>query len=971
MLPLKLPALLLFALLFFQSSGSAQKIYSYESYPDDPLETRIYTLDNGLKVYMSPFDDQPRIQTYVAVKVGSKNDPAQTTGLAHYFEHLMFKGTSSFGTIDWEKEKPLLEEIEELFELYRMETDEKKRAALYEKIDSISYVASTYAIPNEYTRLMSAIGSTGTNAGTSNDYTYYLENIPANQLENWAKIQGIRFGDPVLRLFHTELETVYEEFNMSQTNDKRLVFQATNEALYPNHPYAWQTTLGEPEHLKNPSIKSIRHFYEQYYVPNNMAVVLAGDFDPDEAIKLVDQYFGHLKPSEVPEFQFAKEPALKGPVIKKVYGMESEHVQLAWRFEGASSSQIPCLEMVSNILGNGRAGLVDQNINMQQAARGTSATTSLMADYSMLKMFGRNKDGQSLEEVVNLLLEQVEVLKSGHWPQWMIQASLNNLRLIEAKQAESIGFRAKKLAMSFLQGIPYENTINWTEQLSTITKEEIVAFAREHLREDNFVIVYKYQVDDMEVEKVEKPAITPIHINRNVKSDLLVQVQNSEVPPIEPIFVDYEEELVRVFLPNGTEMIYVQDKSSPTFNLGIEWDMGKNHNLYLPYVNTYLSAVGTVEKSADQVSNEFYILAAGYSLRSSSDETRLGLRGLKENLVPAMELLQEVIWQPEINEQALKQQIANIKTGRRNALSSQQAIFGALENYVLYGPENPTTYNLSNDQLDQLNPKQMINLLHQLHGYEHRIVFSGPNNLQEVVALIQKYHKTPDALQPVPQGVRFNPLTISKEQVFFTHFEASQSYLKTVTKSQLFNPDLIPMVEMYNRYFSGGMNAIVFQELREKRGLAYMASSRYESPSRANEHYINTSVIATQNDKVVEAFTAFNELFDHMPLSQTAFRLAQEQNISNLCTERLRGGSLIISYLRNRQLGLQGDVRRNIFEQTSTITLEDLAHFNQQYLANQPKSYIIMGNENLIDFQAVENHFGEVIRLTPADLFAF
>lgn len=971
MLHSKLLALLLLNLLFFQGNSFAQKTYSFESFADDPLETRIYTLDNGLKVYMSPFSEQPRIQTYVAVKVGSKNDPAQTTGLAHYFEHLMFKGTSTFGTIDWEKEKPLLDEIEELFEAYRLEKDEKKRVALYETIDSISYVASTYSIPNEYTRLMSAIGSTGTNAGTSNDYTYYLENIPSNQLENWAMIQATRFSDPVLRLFHTELETVYEEFNMSQTNDKRLVFQATNEALYPNHPYAKQTTLGNPEHLKNPSIKNIKRFYEQYYVPNNMAVVLAGDFDPEVAIQVVDKYFGHLKPSEVPEFSFPEEPPLKGPVIKKVKGMESEHVQLAWRFEGASSQQIPYLEMVSNILGNGRAGLVDQNINMKQAARGASATTTIMADYSMLKMFGRNKDGQSLEEVVDLMLEQVEVLKSGDWPDWMIQASLNNLRLTEAKQAESIGFRAKKMAMSFLQGVPYERTINWTEHLGAITKEEIVAFAREHLREDNYVIVYKNQVDEMDVEKVEKPSITPIHINRNVKSDLLVQVQNTEVPPIEPVFIDYEKELIRVFLPNGTELIYVQDKSSPTFNLGIEWDMGKNHNLYLPYVSSYFNAAGTLDKTADQVSNEFYILAGGYSLRSSSIETRLGLRGLKENLVPTMELLQEVVWQPEVNEKALKQKIANIKTARRNAMSSQQAIFAALENYVLYGPENPTTYNLSNDQLDQITPQQMIDLLHQLHGYEHRIVFSGPNNLQEVLALIQKYHQVPSVLKPVPDAVRFKPLDIKEEKVYFTHYDASQSYLKTISKGQLFNPELIPLVAMYNKYFSGGMNAIVFQELREKRGLAYMASSRYESPAWPDEHYINTSIIATQNDKVVEAFTAFNELFDNMPLSQTAFRLAQEQSLSNLCTERPRGGSLIISYLRNRQLGLQGDVRKNIFERTKQFSLEDLKNFNQQYLANQPKSYMIMGNGNVIDFEAVEQHFGQVIPLTSHDLFAF
>jgi predicted Zn-dependent peptidase len=124
--------------------------YRYESVKGDNSATRIYTLDNGLKVYMSVNKEQPRLQTMIAVRVGSKNDPAETTGLAHYFEHLMFKGTDKFGTQNYEAEKPLLDEIERLFEVYRTTTDEAERKAIYAKIDSVSQEASKYAIPNEY-----------------------------------------------------------------------------------------------------------------------------------------------------------------------------------------------------------------------------------------------------------------------------------------------------------------------------------------------------------------------------------------------------------------------------------------------------------------------------------------------------------------------------------------------------------------------------------------------------------------------------------------------------------------------------------------------------------------------------------------------------------------------------------------------------------------------------------------------------
>ena len=271
--------------------------YKYETVPGDPTATRIYTLDNGLKVYLSVNDKEPRIQTMIAVNVGGKNDPAETTGLAHYFEHLMFKGTPDFGTTDYAAEKPMLDSIEALFETYRQTTDSLERLAIYHRIDSISYEASKFAIPNEYDKLMSIIGASGTNAFTSQDMTVYVEDIPSNQVENWAKIEADRFANPVIRLFHTELETIYEEKNMSLTRDNDKVFEALDKALFPHHPYGTQTVLGSQEHLKNPSITNVKNYHKTYYVPNNMAICMSGDFNPNEVIRVIDKYFGDMKPN--------------------------------------------------------------------------------------------------------------------------------------------------------------------------------------------------------------------------------------------------------------------------------------------------------------------------------------------------------------------------------------------------------------------------------------------------------------------------------------------------------------------------------------------------------------------------------------------------------------------------------------------------------------------------------------------------
>ena len=325
--------------------------YQYEEVKGDLSQTRIYTLKNGLKVYLSVNKEQPRIQTFIAVRTGSKNDPAETTGLAHYLEHIMFKGTGQFGVTDSAKEAPLLDDIEQRYEQYRRLTDPEERRQAYRGIDSVSQVAAKYFIPNEYDKLMAAIGSEGSNAYTSNDVTCYTEDIPANEVENWAKIQSDRFQNMVIRGFHTELEAVYEEYNIGLTQDVRKLYEALCRQLCPTHPYGTQTTIGTQEHLKNPSITNIKNYFKKWYVPNNVAICMAGDFDPDEVIATIDKYFGGWQPGDdVAQPQFPEQPVLTEPQDTSVIGPEAEQLWLGWRFNSGASLQADTLEVISNML---------------------------------------------------------------------------------------------------------------------------------------------------------------------------------------------------------------------------------------------------------------------------------------------------------------------------------------------------------------------------------------------------------------------------------------------------------------------------------------------------------------------------------------------------------------------------------------------------------------------------------------------
>jgi len=386
---------------------------SYEYVTNDPLGVKLYTLENGLKIYLSENPDEPRIQTLIAVRAGSKNDPAETTGLAHYLEHMVFKGTSKIGALNWEKEQPLLDEIKNLYEAHKTETDPEKKKAIYAKIDSVSNQAAAFAASNEYDKLISSIGAKFTNAFTSNDQTVYMNDIPANELEKWAKVESERFNELVLRLFHTELETVYEEFNMGQDNDNRKVYQAIMEALFTPHPYGTQTTIGEGEHLKNPSMVNIENFWNTYYRSNNMAICLSGDIDAADAFVVLKDNFSSLRTNpEVKQPAFAGLSPISEPLTKEVVGPDAESVNVAFRFDKATSEDRPYLMLIDAMLNNRQAGLIDLNLIQKQKVLSAYTYGSYMADHSMFLLNAKPLEGQNLDEAKDLLLGELEKLKT-------------------------------------------------------------------------------------------------------------------------------------------------------------------------------------------------------------------------------------------------------------------------------------------------------------------------------------------------------------------------------------------------------------------------------------------------------------------------------------------------------------------------------------------------------------------------------
>lgn len=950
--------------------------YSYETVKGDPMGSRIYTLDNGLKIYLTVNKDEPRIQTYIAVKVGAKNDPSETTGLAHYFEHLMFKGSEKFGTSDYAAEKPLLDRIEAEFERYRTLTDEAERRAAYKVIDSLSYEASKYAIPNEYDKLMAAIGAQGTNAYTSYDQTVYVENIPSNQVDTWAKIQADRFENNVIRGFHTELETVYEEKNMSLTQDNRRVLETMLAALFPNHPYGQQTVLGTQEHLKNPSITNIKNYHAEWYVPNNIAICASGDLNPDEFVATIDKYFGQIKPNEnLKKLEFKAEEPIKEPVKIEVVGQESPFIYLAWRLPAANSDDMVVLNLLQSILANGKTGLIDVNINQQQKVLGgAGGGVQSFADHSCFLLIARPKAGQSLDELRSLLIEQVNLLKSGEFDASLIKSTVNNYKREVMNNLENNDYRADLFVSSFIYDIPWKNVVSELDLMAQVTKEDIVEAANKYLT-DGYVAIYKEQGKAPETAAINKPAITPILTNRDKQSDFLKQIQAeaAAVAPIEPVFVDFEKDMQKAEAKSNMELLYKKNESNDLFSLVFRIDFGSKDNKTIPFAADYFSYLGTVDKTADEINKELYALACDADITVANEHVLIAVSGLSENMEAALSVIEDKIANVKGDDAVLANCKANTFRSRVNAKTNQRYCYSMLAQYVYYGKNNYSTNMLSNAEIQALTSEQLINEIKNALNYEQNIIYYGPMDKENVIEIVNKYHNVPAKLEKYPKNESVKLQSVTAPKIIIAPYNAKQIYMISYSNTgEIFDPAKTPIVSMYNEYFGGGMNSVVFQEMREARGLAYSANARYYAPAKSGEPYYFGTFIATQNDKMVDAVTAFEEIINNMPQSESAFNIAKENIIANLRTNRVLGADVITYYLNLKKKGLSEDPNKDLFEKVQTFTLEDVVKFQQDVVKGRTYHIGILGTEKDLDLKTlVKQGYGEVERVSLEDIFGY
>ena len=936
-----------------------------EENPADPMDVAIYELDNGLQVFLTENHEEPRFYAEIAVRAGSKHDPANATGLAHYLEHLLFKGNQNLGTLNYEAEKPHLDRIVELYEEHFSETDPARRAEIYAEINAEAQLAAEYAVPNEIDKLYNGMGGSNLNAHTWYEETVYKIGLPSNRLRQWAEIESDRFVNPVFRLFHTELETVYEEKNRSLDNGGRIIATAIDELLYKVHPYGQQPTIGTVEHLKNPSLVYIQNYFDTYYVPNNMGIFMSGDFDTEETIALIAEKFGHWESKPVPEVGPWDEPALSGAERRTVQYPGEEQVQLAFRTAPNGHQDKEALILLDMILDNRTAGLINLNLNQQQLVANAGSSPLFLNDFGSQSLYGVPKQDQTLEEVEQLLLDQIELIKNGEFEDWIIPAIINDFLKNQKASLEFNTARVTMMRQSFIEGTGWDYHIGEIQRMEQLTKQDVVDVANKYFGND-YVAVYRVDAQH-EVPTVEKPQIDPVVIDPTRQSDFAASILAMEVDEIEPSFVAVDQDYRVIEFAPGVELYYAPNPLNDLFTFSIGVEVGTEENEKLGMAASLMDVAGTDSLSNEELQKEWYRMGTEFRFGSGENSSAFSLAGLDDQFENSVALMMSLINAPSSDSETLEQLKGIILKTREDRKNSPPAIAQALYLYNRYGEESPLLEAMTSEEIIDTEIDELLGLPADLLNYKHTLAYTGSMPLEQLVEVLRRHYSVGE-LADTPEYRFRRARQVEETELMVVDQQTAQAQVRIEFADGVLQPEDNIMASLYTNYFGSGMSSVVFQELREARALAYSASARYLPGDRLNAENLMLGVIGTQTDKTVDALTAFIDLMDNMPESSERFEESVNSMVNRYRTSKLNFREVIGAVRSWERQGYEGDPRRERFQELQQATLDDMIQFQQEHVKDRPKIISVVGDLSIIDTEELAQ-FGTVQEVQVEDLF--
>lgn len=928
----------------------------------------IYTLDNGLTVILDPDQHQSEVFGMVAVNVGAKHDPPTATGLAHYMEHMLFKGTEELGTINWEKEKPHIEEIIRLYDELAATEDEEKRREIQLKINEASLKANEYVINNELWNVLVEMGGTSLNAGTGPDATMYFNSFPPGQIEKWLEIYSHRFINPVFRGFQAELEVVYEEKNMYSDMFFWNLLETFNYNFFKNHPYGQQSIIGSIEHLKNPQLSKMIDFYETYYVANNMALVLVGDFDPEVVKPIIEEKFSGLKSGEVPELQIFEEKPFKGrEYVRGKYSPIRLGI-LGFRTVPKLHPDKLKIEIANGILSNSASsGLLDQ-LMLDNDLMAAQVIDMPYNDHgASIILFIPKMFRQSLNRAERLIMEQLENLKKGDFDEELVEAIKREKYREFQLSLENYTQRALLYADAFISGEDIDVILSYPERILEITKTDIVEVANKYFGE-NYLALHS-RIGFSQPEKIEKPGYEPVISNIDARSEYVQKLDEMEGFDFEYIPVSFDNDITKLELRPYVNLFVTENPLNDIFGLRIRYKIGNYELPGLKHLATVLYYAGTQDKTPIEFKTEFGQTGCTYWISADDSYFTINITGIEENLPKAVELINEIMQNPDINRTAVRKIWEEERIMRRMEDSEPQAVADALYEFVKFGPKSSYLSRLTSREVRRLKADDMYEMLEKLRNYELEIHFTGKTKPQRVAEIIRKNYSISENLNKGNAPIVKDFEQYSENTVFFVHDKkALQSNIYFFINGKAYDIADRALINAFNVYFGGGFSGIAIQEIREFRSLSYAVSARYVTPELRKKETHFTGYVGTQADKTIEALEVYTDLLINFPEKPERMDLIRNYLIYSGQTLKPSFRGLSNSIISWKNQGYTKDPYLKLEPKYRELDFDNLRDFHAKFIKDRPIVIAIVGDKNRINMEELEK-FGKLVEISKKDLY--
>mgnify|MGYP002974807363 FL=1 len=945
---------------------------SYQSQAEDlnALKVKEYRLENGLTVWLNEDHSQPKVFGAVVVKAGAKDCP--DTGIAHYFEHMMFKGTDRIGTLDYESEKVLLDSIAMKYDELAMTEDTVARARLQKEINELS-IRSEYVIPNEFNRLINRFGGSGLNAATSYDATIYFNTFSPQYMVQWAEINSERLINPVFRLFQSELETVYEEKNMYGDFIGGQVMDTLMARYFGPHPYAYPI-IGSTKNLKNPRLTEMHKFFEDYYVASNMALILSGDFDAQQVMPILEKAFSRIRSGNAPKQEKVMLPPFNGRETMKVKFPIPFIKAMGLGFRGVSANHEDqvALNIAVNLLNNANGtGYLDK-LMVEHKLMGALAINESMNEAGILAVAIMPKLLiQSYSSAEKMVWDEINRVKNGDFSDEMF----NSLKLEQKRQyassLENIDSRATIMMNLFSQGKSWNDYLNEVARIESITKEDVVRVAQKYFS-NNYLCVTK-STGKYPKDNLPKPAFSPV-VPRNADASSSYAKQLEKIPEqqVAPRIIDFEKDVKTSKLTPLVTLYTTPNPLNDIFTLNISYGIGALEQPELMQLTNYLQLLGTESLSFEQFRSRLQSIGSTLAFDVTPDAFVMKVTGFDNHIDETMELVGDFIRHAKADDKKLRQIVDDAKVSEKAFFKSGDNVASALLEQVKYGDQSRYLRKLSLSQIKKLKGKDMLAIYDKVRSVQCDLHYCGTLPVEKVIGTIRQ-HLPLERTTVASNSPYYRELKqYDRPTVFFIDMpDMAQSIVYGYVKGDPVDDKASRHASrLFSVYFGGDMSSLMFQEIREFRSFAYRTSGRYQLPNHAHKGTAGsfTAMLSTQSDKTLDALGVLDSLIREMPLKPERMEAVKQTLVNRINNDYPPFRNLSEKVASARMEGFDRDPAEEFLRDIATMDMQDISRFYREQISGRPVVYVIAGNRKHIDMKKLAE-YGTIIKVKKKDIY--